>query len=77
MRIVASVEESTTIRAILDHFAKHVALEEAHYRPAGHDTPKTKPGKEHDVATILQGVVRTAVGNRREIALRTALPKTH
>ncbi|MDE2156726.1 MAG: hypothetical protein KGJ32_12650 [Xanthomonadaceae bacterium] len=33
-RIVASIEEPAAIRAILDHFKKHVALEEAHYRPA-------------------------------------------
>lgn len=34
VRIVASVEEPKTIRAILDHFEKHGALEPAHYRPA-------------------------------------------
>nr|WP_238157919.1 transposase [Klebsiella pneumoniae] len=33
VRIVASIEEPTAIRAILAHFEKH-ALEQAHYRPA-------------------------------------------
>ena len=39
MRIVASVEEPAAIRAILDHCAKHGALEEAHYRPAPRAPP--------------------------------------
>ncbi|MBN8429183.1 MAG: hypothetical protein J0L65_17165 [Xanthomonadales bacterium] len=34
VRIVVSIEEPTAIRAILAHFEKHGALEEAHYRPA-------------------------------------------
>ncbi len=34
VRTVASIEEPTAIRAILDHFAKPDALEEGHYRPA-------------------------------------------
>jgi hypothetical protein len=34
VRIVASIEEPTAIRAILAHFEKHGALERAHYRPA-------------------------------------------
>jgi len=34
LRIVASVEEPTAIRAILAHFEKHGALQKAHYRPA-------------------------------------------
>ena len=34
VRIVASIEEPTAIRAILAHFAKHRALKKAHYRPA-------------------------------------------
>jgi len=34
VRIVASIEEPTAIRAIVAHFAKHGALEKAHYRPA-------------------------------------------
>jgi len=34
VRIVASIEEPTAIRAILAHFVKHGALEKAHYRPA-------------------------------------------
>ena len=34
VRIVASIEEPTAIRAILAHFEKHGALEQAHYRPA-------------------------------------------
>ncbi len=33
VRIVASIEEPTAIRAILAHFEKHDAMEEAHYRP--------------------------------------------
>lgn len=33
VRIVASIEEPTAIRAILAHFEKHGAREEAHYRP--------------------------------------------
>jgi hypothetical protein len=32
VRIVASIEEPTVIRAILEHFAKHDGLEAAHYR---------------------------------------------
>jgi len=38
VRIVASIEEPTVIRAILAHFKKHDAMEGAHYRPdrAGH-----------------------------------------
>jgi len=39
VRIVASVEEPTAIRAILDHFAKHGAMEAAHYRPAARAPP--------------------------------------
>ena len=34
VRIVASIEEPTAIRAILAHFEKHGALQKAHYRPA-------------------------------------------
>ena len=37
--IVASIEEPTAIRAILAHFEKHGALEEAHYRPAARAPP--------------------------------------
>lgn len=39
VRIVASIEEPTAIRAILAHFAKHCALEKAHYRPAARAPP--------------------------------------
>ena len=39
VRIVASIEEPTAIRAILAHFAKHCALEKAHYRPAPRAPP--------------------------------------
>lgn len=39
VRIVASIEEPKAIRAILDHFAKHGVLEEAHYRPAPRAPP--------------------------------------
>jgi len=45
-RIVAGIEEPTAIRAIparghpcLAHFAKHRALEKAHYRPAARAPP--------------------------------------
>lgn len=34
VRIVASIEGPTAIRAILAHFEKHGAREQAHYRPA-------------------------------------------
>ncbi len=39
VQIVASIEEPTVIRAILGHFAKHGALEEAHYRPRPRGPP--------------------------------------
>ena len=39
VRIVASIEEPAAIRAILAHFAKHGALEDAHYRPAARAPP--------------------------------------
>jgi hypothetical protein len=39
VRIVASIEDPTAIRDIPGHFAKHDALEEAHYRPA----PRAQP----------------------------------
>ena len=39
LRIVASVEEPTAIRAILAHFEKHGALKKAHYRPAPRAPP--------------------------------------
>jgi len=39
LRIVASIEEPTAIRAILAHFAKHGARENAHYRPAPRAPP--------------------------------------
>lgn len=38
-KIVASVEEPAAIRAILDHFEKHGALEQAHYRPRPRGPP--------------------------------------
>jgi hypothetical protein len=41
VRIVASIEEPKAIQAILAHFAKHGALDEAHYRPA----PRGPPAK--------------------------------
>ena len=34
--IAASIEEPAVIRAILGHFEKHGAMEEAHYRPPAH-----------------------------------------
>ncbi|MFN7551523.1 MAG: hypothetical protein ACK59R_12530 [Pseudomonadota bacterium] len=39
MGIVASIEEPKAIRAILVHFAKHGARDEAHYRPGLHRSP--------------------------------------
>ena len=39
VKIVASVEEPNTIRAILAHFDKHGALENAHYRPRPRGPP--------------------------------------
>ncbi len=39
VRIVASIEEPAAIRAILAHFAKRGALEQAHYRPAARAPP--------------------------------------
>jgi len=39
VRIVASFEEPTAIRAILAHFEKHGALQKAHYRPAARAPP--------------------------------------
>jgi hypothetical protein len=39
VRIVASIEVPQAIRAILAHFAKHGALEEAHDRPAPRGPP--------------------------------------
>jgi len=39
VRIVASIEEPTAIRAILAHFEKHGALDEAHYRPSPRAPP--------------------------------------
>jgi hypothetical protein len=38
-RIVGSIEEPNAIRAILGHFGKHGALEEAHYRPPARAPP--------------------------------------
>ncbi len=39
VKIVASVEEPHAIRAILDHFEKHGALGQAHYRPQPRGPP--------------------------------------
>jgi len=39
LRIVASIEEPTAIRAILAHFEKHGALQKARYRPAPRAPP--------------------------------------
>jgi hypothetical protein len=38
-RIVASIEEPKAIQAILAHFAKHGALEAAHYPPGPRGPP--------------------------------------
>ena len=39
VRIVASIEEPAAIRAILAHFEKHGAMEEAYYRPRPRGPP--------------------------------------
>src|SRR5690606_1136039 len=39
VRVVASIEEPAAIRAILGHFVKQGAWEEAHYRPAARAPP--------------------------------------
>jgi hypothetical protein len=39
LRIVASIEEPTAIRAILLHFVKHGARKQAHYLPAPRAPP--------------------------------------
>jgi hypothetical protein len=39
VKIVASVEDPQAIRAILDHFEKHGAREQAHYRPEARGPP--------------------------------------
>jgi len=40
VRIVAAVEDPRAIRAILDHFAKHGALPQAHYKPDARGPPR-------------------------------------
>ena len=47
VKIVASVEEPNAIRAILAHFDKHGARENAHYRPR----PRGPPAAAVSVAT--------------------------
>ncbi len=57
VRIVASIEEPTAIRAIraiLAHFEKHGALEQAHYRPAARAPPRSRFG----AASIGKNIVR-------------------
>ena len=39
VRIVASIEDPAAIRAILGHFEKHGAMEEAHDRPRPRGPP--------------------------------------
>lgn len=39
VRIVASIEDPAVIRAILGHFEKHGAIEQAHYRPPARAPP--------------------------------------
>jgi len=39
VRIVASIEEPKAIRAVLDQFPKHGAMEPAHYQPAARAPP--------------------------------------
>jgi hypothetical protein len=57
MRIVASIEEPNAICAILGHFAKHGALEEAHNRPRPRGPPAADNASKQssDAATIPQG----------------------
>lgn len=83
VRIVASIEEPTAIRAILAHFEKHGAREEAHYRPAARAASASRvticrlhsrrrnrnPSRcGHDP----QGGARPAVGNQRSMAADNA-----
>jgi len=71
LRIVASIEEPIAIRAILAHFAKHGALEKAHYRPAprappaltaGHPVGHEAEGETKDDHTKRQPTRRAALG---------------
>jgi len=59
LRIVASIEEPTPIRAILGHFAKHGALEKAHYPapPRAHRTlwPRDIPPATKPVLSTVEG----------------------
>jgi hypothetical protein len=84
VRIVASIEESVAIRAILTHVEKHGALAQAHYRPAARAAsygvigelgePAVSPDAEAksssqvDAVTISQGRARLVVRNQREEA---------
>ncbi len=47
--IVASVEEAHAIPAILDHFEKHGAMEEVHYRPAARTAHEACPERDRTV----------------------------
>ena len=51
VRIVASIEEPTAIRAILSHFEKHGALEQAPYRPA----PRARPAVGNRREMVMDG----------------------
>ena len=75
VRIVASIEDPKAIRAILAHFEKHGALEQAHYRPAarapppaarrGAGPPAGSPARvRSDAATTPQGCARPCAGIR-------------
>ncbi len=73
VRIVASIEDPKAIRAILAHFEKHGALEQAHYRPAAprrpprDEAPATQPAAARvrsDAATTPQGCARPCAGIR-------------
>ncbi len=74
VRIVASIEDPKAIRAILAHFEKHGALEQAHYRPAaraphgrvtrsGH-AAGSQARVRSDAATTPQGCARPCAGIR-------------
>ena len=66
---VASIEQLSAIRAIRADFAKHGALQKAHFRPdpRTHDA-EGKKGTQHEAATNPQGRARPAAGDRREMA---------
>nr|WP_252361447.1 transposase [Pseudomonas asiatica] len=92
VRIVASIEEPTAIRAILAHFEKHGALEQAHYRPAARarrprdEVPATQPAAKPESDPMRPRPRRAALGPvpgfgekwlRTEPLRGPAMSKTH